>query len=174
MFSKFFDNLGPLPHHIHHRDEHANRVGADGKPEMYFFPSQVNNHGGTFPFTFFGFNPDTKKEEVKKEVEVVAYDLLRLYARRKMQQGIQFLPDTNWQIEMEEAFEFVETPDQLKAIYDVKKDMEGPHPLDRLICGDVGFGKTEIARRLAKLVGAPFIKVEATKYTEVGYVGRDV
>lgn len=66
MFSKFFDNKGPLPHHIHHRDEHAKRVGADGKPEMYFFPSQCNNHGGTFPFTFFGLNPDTKKEDIRQ------------------------------------------------------------------------------------------------------------
>lgn len=64
MFSKLFDNAGPLPHHIHHRAEHAARVGASGKPEMYFFPSQVNNHGGEFPFTFFGFNPETEKEEV--------------------------------------------------------------------------------------------------------------
>lgn len=64
MFSKFFDNAGPLPHHIHHRDEHAKRVGAAGKPEMYFFPSQLNNHGGEFPFTFFGLNPETTKEEV--------------------------------------------------------------------------------------------------------------
>ncbi len=69
MFSKFFDNAGPLPHHIHHRDQHANRVGADGKPEMYFFPAQVNNHGGEFPFTFFGFNPETTKEEVKESLE---------------------------------------------------------------------------------------------------------
>ena len=64
MFSKFFDNAGPLPHHIHHRQEHAARVGASGKPEMYFFPAQMNNHGGEFPFTFFGFNPETTKEEV--------------------------------------------------------------------------------------------------------------
>ncbi|MGB4406447.1 MAG: hypothetical protein WBI82_06275 [Sphaerochaeta sp.] len=64
MFSKFFDNAGPLPHHIHHRDQHAKRVGASGKPEMYFFPSQMNNHGGEFPFTFFGFNPETTKAEV--------------------------------------------------------------------------------------------------------------
>ena len=64
MFSKFFDNAGPLPHHIHHRDEHAKRVGAAGKPEMYFFPSQLNDHGGEFPFTFFGLNPETTKEEV--------------------------------------------------------------------------------------------------------------
>lgn len=90
---------------------------------------------------------ESTKAKVKKEVEVVAYDLLRLYARRKMQQGIQFLPDTNWQIEMEEAFEFVETPDQLKAISQVKYDMESEQPMDRLICGDVGFGKTEVAMR---------------------------
>ena len=66
MFSKFFDNQGPLPHHIHHRDEHAKRVGAAGKPEMYFFPSQLNNHGGEFPFTFFGLNPESTKEEIKE------------------------------------------------------------------------------------------------------------
>ena len=64
MFSKFFDNQGPLPHHIHHRQEHAARVGADGQPEMYFFPAQMNNHGGEFPFTFFGFHPETTKEQV--------------------------------------------------------------------------------------------------------------
>ena len=64
MFSKFFDNAGPLPHHIHHRDHHAQRVGAEGKPEMYFFPAQLNNHGGEFPFTFFGLNPETTKEQV--------------------------------------------------------------------------------------------------------------
>jgi hypothetical protein len=65
MFSKFFDNLGPLPHHIHHRETHAARVGQKGKPEMYFFPSQMNNHGGEFPFTFFGLNPEISKGEVK-------------------------------------------------------------------------------------------------------------
>lgn len=69
MFSKFFDNLGPLPHHIHHRDEHAARVGEAGKPEMYFFPSQCNNYGGEFPFTFFGINPGVTKEQVKESLE---------------------------------------------------------------------------------------------------------
>jgi hypothetical protein len=69
MFSKFFDNLGPLPHHIHHNDTYAGRVGESGKPEMYFFPSQVNNHGGEFPFTFFGLNPEVTKGEVKKALE---------------------------------------------------------------------------------------------------------
>ena len=90
---------------------------------------------------------ENTKSRVKKEVEQVAYDLLRLYARRKMQKGIQFLPDTTWQVEMEEAFEYTETPDQMKAINDVKADMESDKPMDRLICGDVGFGKTEVAMR---------------------------
>lgn len=90
---------------------------------------------------------ENTKARVKKEVEQVAYDLLRLYARRKMQKGIQFLPDTTWQVEMEEAFEYTETPDQMKAIIDVKTDMESENPMDRLICGDVGFGKTEVAMR---------------------------
>lgn len=90
---------------------------------------------------------ENTKTRVKKEVEQVAYDLLRLYAKRKMQHGIQFLPDTTWQVEMEEAFEYMETPDQMKAINDVKADMESEQPMDRLICGDVGFGKTEVAMR---------------------------
>ena len=66
MFSKFFDNKGPLPHHIHHNDEYAARVGASGKPEMYFFPAQYNNYGAEFPFTFFGSNPGVTPDEVKK------------------------------------------------------------------------------------------------------------
>lgn len=66
MFSKFFDNLGPLPHHIHHRDEHAARIGEAGKPEMYFFPSQYNNYEGEFGYTFFGLRPETTKEQVKE------------------------------------------------------------------------------------------------------------
>ena len=66
MFSKFFDNKGALPHHIHHRTHHAELVGQMGKPEAYFFPPQVNNHGGDFPYTFFGFKPGTTKEQVKQ------------------------------------------------------------------------------------------------------------
>jgi hypothetical protein len=65
MYSKFFDNKGPLPHHIHHRDQHARLVGALGKPEAYFFPPQLNNHGGDFPYTFFGLNPGTTRAEVE-------------------------------------------------------------------------------------------------------------
>ncbi len=94
-----------------------------------------------------GSDWENTKTKVKKEVETIAYDLLRLYARRKMKKGIIFLPDTPMQIELEESFEYVETPDQLKAINDVKADMESETPMDRLICGDVGFGKTEVAMR---------------------------
>jgi Phosphomannose isomerase len=66
IYSKLFDNLNPLPHHVHHDDEAAARVGQKGKHEMYFYPSQLNNHGGEFPYTFFGFNPGVTKEQVKK------------------------------------------------------------------------------------------------------------
>ena len=66
MYSKFFDNLGPLPHHIHHGEKHAAMVGERGKPEMYYYPSQYNNHPGEFGFTFFGLNPGTTKEQVKE------------------------------------------------------------------------------------------------------------
>ena len=94
-----------------------------------------------------GSDWEKTKSKVKKEVEKVAYDLLRLYARRQMQEGIAFEPDTSWQLEMEDAFEYTETPDQMKAINDIKADMESTSPMDRLICGDVGFGKTEVAMR---------------------------
>ncbi len=90
---------------------------------------------------------ENAKNRVKKEVEDVALELLNLYARREMTSGIEFEPDTTWQVEMEEAFEFVETPDQMRAINDTKIDMETSKPMDRLICADVGFGKTEVAIR---------------------------
>ena len=66
VYSKFFDNLGPLPHHVHHRDEHAALTGQKGKPECYYFPPQLNNYGGHYSFTFFGFEPGTTKEQVKE------------------------------------------------------------------------------------------------------------
>ena len=66
MYSKFFDNMGPLPHHIHHNDEHAAKIGQKGKPEAYYFPPQVNNHGGDFPYTFFGITPGTTKEQIRE------------------------------------------------------------------------------------------------------------
>lgn len=95
MFSKFFDNKGPLPHHIHHRDEHAAKVGAAGKPEMYFFPSQCNNHGGTFPFTFFGLNPDTKKEDVKKCLKSFTNGDNKLL---DLSQAYKITLDTGWDV----------------------------------------------------------------------------
>ena len=94
-----------------------------------------------------GSDWESTKTKVKKAVETIAYDLLRLYARRKMQQGIEFAPDSPLQLEMEDTFEYIETPDQLKAINQIKEDMESPNPMDRLVCGDVGFGKTEVAMR---------------------------
>lgn len=87
------------------------------------------------------------KTRAKKAIEEIAKDLLRLYAKREMAQGIAFEPDTVWQCEMEEAFEYTETPDQMRAIQETKADMELEKPMDRLICADVGFGKTEIAIR---------------------------
>jgi hypothetical protein len=66
MFSKFFDNKGPLPHHIHHNDEYAAKVGAMGKPEAYYFPPQLNNHGGDFSYTFFGLRPGVTRQQVKE------------------------------------------------------------------------------------------------------------
>ena len=94
-----------------------------------------------------GSDWENTKTRVKKEVETIAYDLLRLYARRKMKEGIEFAPDSPLQLEMEDTFEYIETPDQLKAINQIKEDMESPNPMDRLVCGDVGFGKTEVAMR---------------------------
>ncbi|PTX96249.1 hypothetical protein DB345_10705 [Spartobacteria bacterium LR76] len=66
MYSKFFDNMGALPHHVHHRDEHARLVGQNGKPESYYFPPQMNNHGGDFPYTFFGIEPGTSKDQIRE------------------------------------------------------------------------------------------------------------
>lgn len=87
------------------------------------------------------------KNKVKKAVEDVAQDLINLYALRKLSKGYAFEPDSVWQYEMEESFGYSETPDQMKAIAQVKEDMEADKPMDRLICGDVGFGKTEVALR---------------------------
>lgn len=66
MYSKFFDNMGPLPHHIHHNDEQAAKIGQKGKPEAYYFPPQLNNHGGDFPYTFFGIAPGTTRDQIRE------------------------------------------------------------------------------------------------------------
>jgi|694.fasta_scaffold07413_4 transcription-repair coupling factor (superfamily II helicase) len=89
------------------------------------------------------------KEKTKTKVKEIAFDLIKLYAQRKAQPGFPHAPDNYMQLELESSFLYEDTPDQGRAIADVKKDMEAPHPMDRLVCGDVGFGKTEIAVRAA-------------------------
>ncbi len=89
------------------------------------------------------------KARVKAKMRDMADELLRLYAQRKITPGFGFSPDSNWQREFEDAFEYPATKDQLGAVKQIKKDMESPHPMDRLLCGDVGFGKTEVAMRTA-------------------------
>ncbi len=104
---------------------------------------------------------ERKKSKAKKKLRDIAHELIELYARRKAAEGFAFPPDTIWQKEMEAAFPFEDTPDQAKATREVKADMEQPHPMDRLVCGDVGFGKTEVAIRAA------FKAVEAGKQVAV-------
>lgn len=89
------------------------------------------------------------KEKTKAKVKEIAFDLIKLYAERKAQQGFAFSPDNYMNTELEASFIYEDTPDQSKATADVKRDMENSAPMDRLICGDVGFGKTEIAIRAA-------------------------
>lgn len=89
------------------------------------------------------------KNKTKRQVKDIAADLIKLYAQRKAAEGFAHAPDTYLQAELEASFIYEDTPDQTTATADVKKDMEAPHPMDRLVCGDVGFGKTEIAIRAA-------------------------
>jgi transcription-repair coupling factor (superfamily II helicase) len=89
------------------------------------------------------------KEKTKSRVKEIAFDLIKLYAQRKAQAGFQHSHDNYLQMELEASFIYEDTPDQSKATADVKKDMEAPSPMDRLVCGDVGFGKTEVAVRAA-------------------------
>lgn len=92
---------------------------------------------------------DKLKKTTKRKVKDIARDLIKLYAIRKAQTGNAFSPDTYLQRELEASFIYEDTPDQEKSTADVKRDMESPHPMDRLVCGDVGFGKTEVAIRAA-------------------------
>lgn len=89
------------------------------------------------------------KARAKKRIKDIARDLIHLYAKRKRAQGFAFEPDTPWQKELEASFMYEDTFDQAKSTRELKEDMEAPHPMDRLICGDVGFGKTEVAVRAA-------------------------
>jgi len=96
-----------------------------------------------------GTSWEKAKTRVKKAMRDMAEELLKLYAQRKAVSGHAFAPDTHWQEEFEDAFPYELTPDQAAAIRDIKKDMEAPTPMDRLLCGDVGYGKTEVAMRAA-------------------------
>ncbi len=95
MYSKFFDNKGPLPHHIHHNDEFAAKVGEKGKPEMYFFPAQYNNYGAEYPMTFFGFNPGVTKAEVKGALMAFAKGDNRLLS---LSRAYNIDVDTGWDV----------------------------------------------------------------------------
>lgn len=120
---------------IHQADRLARYIGADDRPP------RLSRLGAT--------EWQTVRERAKKAAEEVARELLELYAARELAVGHAFGLDTPWQAELEAAFPYFETEDQLRAIVDVKADMERPKPMDRLICGDVGYGKTEVALRAA-------------------------
>ncbi|HEV8676239.1 MAG TPA: transcription-repair coupling factor [Methylomirabilota bacterium] len=104
-------------------------------------PARIDKLGGT--------SWQKTKESVRAAVRQIAGDLLQLYAARQVLSGFAVGPDTPWQHEFEAAFPFEETPDQLEAIAEVRADLEKPRPMDRLVCGDVGYGKTEVAMRAA-------------------------
>lgn len=95
MYSKFFDNQGPLPHHIHHRDEHAAKVGQLGKPEAYYYPPQLNNHGGDFPYTFFGLNPGVTRARVR---EALAAFTRGDNAITALSRAYRLVPGTGWNV----------------------------------------------------------------------------
>ena len=120
---------------IHQADRLSRYVGVDDRP-----PSLSKL--GTAEW-------ENVKQSARSAVQVIARELLELYAARAQVTGHAFSPDSPWQHELEASFPYVETEDQLRALREVKVDMESPHPMDRLICGDVGYGKTEVALRAA-------------------------
>ena len=118
---------------LHRLDLIQKYHGAGGKP-----PPLDRMGGQTWSRT---------RARVKAKLLDMADELIKLHAARGKAPGFAFSPDSNWQREFEEAFEFTETPDQIQSVKDIKKDMESDRPMDRLVCGDVGFGKTEVAMR---------------------------
>ncbi|CAM1358001.1 Transcription-repair-coupling factor [Tenacibaculum litopenaei] len=113
--------------------------------------SKFNGRDGKAPKIYkLGSNAWKKiKQKTKTRVKEIAFNLIQLYAKRKLQKGYSFGPDTHMQHELEASFLYEDTPDQYTATHDVKTDMEKEQPMDRLVCGDVGFGKTEVAIRAA-------------------------
>ncbi|MDQ4096534.1 MAG: transcription-repair coupling factor, partial [Actinomycetota bacterium] len=169
---RFFEDLQPGDYVVHHHHGVARyggmvkrRLGESerdyllleykGGDKLYVPSDQIDaiRHytGGETPTLHRLSSSDWQKTRarVKAAVREIAQELVVLYQRRLASAGHSFPPDTPWQRELEEAFPYRETPDQLKAIADVKADMEEPTPMDRLVCGDVGFGKTEVAIRSA-------------------------
>ena len=120
---------------VHQADRLTRYVGPDGGP-----PRIGRLGGGDWQQT---------RRRVRAAVEQVADDLLALYALRETARGHAFGPDTEWQRELEDAFPYIETEDQKRVLAEIKRDMESPRPMDRLLCGDVGYGKTEVALRAA-------------------------
>lgn len=120
---------------IHQADRLTRYIGPDGS-------QPAAGRLGTQEWT-------ETKGKVRAAVQEVAQDLLDLYARRQVAEGFAFNPDNTWQGELESSFPYVETDDQVKALKDIKRDMETARPMDRLLCGDVGYGKTEVALRAA-------------------------
>ena len=168
----FFDDLKAGDHVVHHQHGVARYAGMvkrtiggverdyllleyKGDDKLYVPSDQIDavRHytGGETPaLTRLGGDGWQKaKARVRSAVSEIAQELVVLYQTRLRTPGHAFAPDTPWQRELEDAFPYQETPDQLVAIHDVKGDMEAEHPMDRLVCGDVGFGKTEVAIRAA-------------------------
>ncbi len=120
---------------VHQADRLSRYIGPDNRA-----PKMSRLGGGDWQNT---------KTRVTEAVEKMAEDLLELYAKRQQAPGFAFSPDNSWQQELEASFPYIETDDQIRVITEVKQDMESPRPMDRLICGDVGYGKTEVALRAA-------------------------
>ncbi len=166
----FFDSLQPGHHVVHHhhgvgRYQGLVRRALMGGPERDYLLIQYRDGtlnlpsdqidlirpytGGESPSLnrMGGSDWNRTKAKVRSAVREIAQELVVLYQKRQVSPGHAFAPDTPWQRELEDSFPYIETPDQTKAVTDVKQDMEQPRPMDRLVCGDVGFGKTEVALR---------------------------